>query len=269
MRIGIIGLNEISAFYGIVFSQYKHEIIFYKNFSSKTVFTIDEFILEEEFFNKFISNLNIFEELDIEKFSLTTKENFLFKENENKDNFIKIKKYKIKKEYSLEKIPNIEVVDMKTTSLNQIKLMEDILILDTTDKDLIKQLDLIKFSNWLSLEIEVNDSKNLQITKSEKYSIFSLENEKNVYINVNRTQKKKVLNIISSNFKDYKIIFEKEIKKFNTYAYKNMVIINSSLEEFNNPYRDYSLIFQIIEVSNEKNIYSNLDIYSDIKSKVI
>lgn len=36
MRIGIIGLNEISIFYGIVLSQHNHEIIFYKDSSSKT-----------------------------------------------------------------------------------------------------------------------------------------------------------------------------------------------------------------------------------------
>jgi len=269
MRIGIIGLNEISIFYGIVLSQHNHEIIFYKDSSSKTSFTINEFLLEEEFFNKHIKKLNLFESLEFENIDLNIVEKFLFKEETQKNKFIKILNYKFKPQYSLEKIPNVETVEMKTTSLNQIKLMEDILILDTRNQELIKQLDLIKFSNWLSLEIEVNDGKNLQITKSEKYSIFSSENKKTVYINTNRTQKKKVLKIISNNFKDYKIISEKEIKKFNTYAYKNMLIINSSLEEYNNPFRDYSLIFQIIEISNNKNIYSNLDIYSDIKGKVI
>ena len=119
------------------------------------------------------------------------------------------------------------------------------------------------------MRIELNESnKNIQITKSEKYSLFFSESN-NAYVNFNKTQKRNILKILDKNFPGYKIIEEKEIKKFNTYSYKNMLIINSSLEEFNNPYRDYSLIFQIIEISNAKNIYSNLDIYSDIKSKVI
>jgi hypothetical protein len=122
----------------------------------------------------------------------------------------------------------------------------------------------------MSLRVEVeNNNSNLQITKSEKYSLFSIEKNKTIYINLNKTQKKNIHKLLKKNFNDYKIVEELEIKKFNTYTYKNMLIINSSLEEFNNPYRDYSLVFQIIEMSNSKNIYSNLDIYSDIKSKVI
>lgn len=272
MKVGIIGVNKISEFYSIVLAQSGHQIIMYENGVDINEFSVDRFILEENFFNKFIKTLDIFKELEIKKFEIKVIEKYFFKESSVKESFVEIINYEYKDEFQLDKIPNIDIVELNSLSVNQIKLMEDILIIDTDDKNMLNQLGLIKLNNWISIQIETeNTEENFQITKKGKYSIFSIneENKKKIFINTKERNKKEVLKIIESKFIKYQIIYESKISKYDSFAYKNVAIINNALMEYNYPHRDYSLLIQIIQNTNPKKIFYNLDIYSDIKSQVI
>lgn len=272
MKIGIIGINEISKFYAVIFSKYDHQVILYEEVSPKNNLTIDKIICEENFFNTYIKDLNIFKSLKYEIINFEVTEKFFIKENNVKNNYIYIKEYLYKEEFNFDKIPNIEIVELNSNSINQIKMMEDVLIIDTPNQDLLMQMNLIKLNNWESLYLQTEkQANNFQITKEGKYSIFGVneENYMEIFINTKSINKKEVLKIISKKCKSYRILDDQKIQKYDTYAYKNVAIINTALVEYNNPYRDYSLLFQIIHNSENKKIYSNLDIYSDIKSHVI
>lgn len=272
MKIGIIGVNKISKFYAIILAQLKHQVIMYENPSPINNFTVDKIILEENFFNSFIKPLAIFKKLETNKIDINVIEKHFFKEVSLKENFIELKNYEYTDDFQFEKIPNLEIVPLNSTSVNQIKLMEDILILDTPDYNILEQLDLVKLNNWIAIyiESEKNDN-NFQITKEGKYSIFSIneENKKTIFINTKERNKKEVMKIIKNKIGNYRVVDEQSISKYDSYAYKNIAIINTALVEYNYPYRDYSLLVQIIENTEAKKIFSNLDIYSDIKSQVI
>lgn len=275
MNIGIIGINKVSEFYAMIFSQYGHNVIMYDYTSIINNFAIEKMIFEKGFFEKYIKSLSIFKELIYEESDFEIGENFLFKEVNINEKFIKLKSFEYIEDFNFYKIPNLEIVQLKLESINQIKMMEDILILDTPDKNLLNQIDLIRFNNWISIYIKVKDNKSeFQITKENSYSISGINDKDDkesmdIFINCQKRRKKEVLKIISKKFKNYEILDEQEIPKYNKYAYKNIAIINTALLEYNYPYRDYSLLFQIIETSTEQKVFSSLDIYSDIKSKVI
>lgn len=272
MRIGIIGVNRISKFYAIVLSQYGHQIILYENPSPINNLSVEKIILEEKFFNTYIKTLPIFKNIEYKTVNFEIVEKLFFKEKVINENFIYVNKYEYKEDFNFEKIPNIEVVSMNSGSINQIKMMEDILIIDTPDNNLLQQIDLIKLNNWSSLYIQApKQEKNFQITKEGKFSIFGIEEEEymEIFVNTKEINKREVLNLISKKCKTYKIMDEQRIQKYDNYSYKNVAIINTALVECNYPYRDYSLLFQIIQNTENKKIFSQLDIYSDIKSQVI
>lgn len=272
MKIGIIGLNEVSKFYSIIFSQYGHQVIIYESSSPMNNWSIEKIILEENFYNSYIKDLSIFKRITVEPINIEINERFFLKETKTNDKFVYIKDYLYTEDFNFNKIPNIEIVALNSNSINQIKMTEDILIVDTPDNNLLQQIDLIKLNNWISLYIQIpNNNQNFQITKEGKYSIFGI-NEKEymeIFINTKEINKKEVLKIINKKFSAYKIMDEQKIQKYDKYAYKNIAIINTALVECNNPYRDYSLLFQIIQNTEDKKIFSKLDIYSDIKRQVI
>lgn len=272
MKIGIIGVNKISTFYATILSQYGHEVILYDNTNSTNHLSVEKILLEENFFNTYIKNLSIFKNIHFQDIDMTIIEKYIFKKVEVKEKFIEIKNYEYKEDFNFLKIPNVEIVPLNSKSITQIKMMEDILILDTNDNDIIKQLDLIKNNNWLCLYIEADKSiENFQITKEGKYSILGLidENKQIIFVNTTKSKKREVLKIIDRKVTNYKIIQQENISKYDKYAYKNIAIVNTALMEYNYPYRDYSLLIQIIQKTEPKKIYANLDIYSDIKSQVI
>ena len=272
MRIAIIGLNQISKFYAIILAVYGHEILIYETDTKNTVSSVKDIIIEKDFFNNFIKPLKIFKNFIYKETEIEVVEKFLIKENIKKEKFLIIDDIVYVDDFMFDKIPNLEVITLKTDSINQIKMMEDLLIIDTNNEILLNQLDLVKKNNWLSIKINSNEITNdFQITKEGKYSIFGIFNHEkmNIFINFKKESKKEILKIISKKFKNYKIENEFSIKKYNNYSYKNIAIINNALEEFNFGYRDYSLLMQIIQNTESKKVYSNLDIYSDIKSKVI
>lgn len=283
MKIGIIGVNKISIFYAIILSQYGHEVILYSNDHidnnneiAKTDninhLSVDRILLEENFFNTYIKNLPIFKKIDFENIEFTIIEKFFFKEVKLKEKFIEIINYEYIEDFNFLKIPNIEIVSLNSKSINQMKMMEDILILDSIDEDIIKQLDIIKNNNWLSIYIEADkNDKSFQITKEGKYSIFAINNKdkQTIFINTLKRHKQEVLKNVKKITNNYKVIKEESIIKYDKYAYKNIAIVNTGLMEYNYPYRDYSLLVQIIQKTEPKKIFASLDIYSDIKSQVI
>lgn len=272
MKIGIIGVNKISKFYAIIFSQYGHEVILYESDSPTNSLAVERILLEENFFTSYIKDLSIFEMIEYIHFNLSITEKYLFKKSVVDEKFVEIKNYKYTNDFNFDKLPNVEIVPLNSKSINQIKMMEDILILDSPDSDIINQLDLSYLNDWIAIYIEADkNSENFQITKQGKYSILALENEKNktIFINTVKRKKKEVLKLISKMTNNYKIINEEKIIKYDKYAYKNIAIVNTALLEYNYPYRDYSLLFQIIQKTEPKKVFANLDIYSDIKSQVI
>lgn len=274
MNIGIIGINKISKFYAVILSQYGHNIIMYENESPINNLAVEKFILEKSFYDTYIKTLPIFKSLSTESIHIEVTEKLFFKENKVLENFIHIKNYEYIDEFNFEKIPNVEIVQLNSESINHIKMREDILIVDTPDKNLLQQMNLIKLNHWTSLYLQAETPHNtmgFQITKQGKYSIFGLMNNDymEVFVNAKQRNKKEVINLLSKKFKDIKLLDEQEIQKYDNYSYKNIAIINTALVECNYPYRDYSLLIQIIQNTDSKKIFSNLDIYSDIKSQVI
>lgn len=273
MKIGILGVNKVSKFYAIILSQYNHNVIMYQSESPINNFAVEKIILEKNFYETYIKDLKIFKCLNIEDIEFEVTEKFLIKENKVKENFVYLKSYEYIEGFNFEKIPNIEISPLNSASINQIKMMEDILIIDTPNPDILKQLDLIKLNGWTSLymQAEVSEEKNFQITKEGQYSIFAVQEKDylEIFINSKQRNKSQIMKILNKKVKNIKILDEQEIQKYDSYAYKNMAIINTALVETNNPYRDYSLLVQIIQNTDCKKIYSNLDIYSDIKSQVI
>lgn len=274
MKIGIIGVNKISKFYAIIFAEYGHQVIFYENSSPINNWSIEKLILEKNFYERYIKDLKVFKEIHAEDIKLEIIEKFFLKENKINEKFVYVKDYSYQNSFNFERIPNIEIVQLNSTSINQIKMTEDLLIVDTPDFNLLKQIDLIKLNNWISIYITANNedyNQNFQITKNGKYSIFGINENQctEIFVNTKENNKNEVLKIIKKIYPNYKIEDEQHITKYDKYSYKNIAIINTALVEYNNPYRDYSLLLQIIENTQDKKIFSKLDIYSDIKRQVI
>lgn len=248
MNIAIIGNNETLEFF-INSLILNHNVKWYITNKDENLLDINKKIIQKNFYenNIMISNNIIIEEKKLVE--ITINEFFLFRNKNKKENYYSFKSYSINNNYSF--VPSLEVIENTEININQINFENDVVIVDTNNKNILNQID-IKNKN------EINNYKILKENKELDISIFKNKVNYNycddyLYIKTRKEIKNKNIIIKNKGFKKEK------------YSYGKICIINNSLEEYSNSYQDYCLLVEIINQSTNKNIYYNLDLYSNIK----